>query len=85
MASTKKQEAASKRYYDSNKKYREKKIAKQIAKQKANKPKTNKEHREYYAENEDYRKYKRNYAKEYRKREPIKSKARKDRKALKEK
>lgn len=42
MASTKKQEKASKKYYDSNKKYREKKIAKQIAKQKANKPKTNK-------------------------------------------
>lgn len=85
MASTKKQEKASKKYYDSNKQYREKKIAKQIAKQKANKPKTNKKQREYYKKSEEYRKYKRRYAKEYRKREPIKSRARKDRKALKEK
>ena len=83
MASTLKQEKASKRYYDKNKKYREKKISRQIDKQKANKEETNKYHREYYANNEDYRKYKRKYAKEYRKREPIKSRARKDRKAYK--
>ena len=85
MASTPKQEKASRKYYHSNEKYRKKKIADTQRKQKANKPKYNKEKREYYQENEDYRKYKRKYAKEYRKREPIKSKARKDRKALKEK
>lgn len=83
MASTKKQEKASKKYYDSNKKYREKKIDKQISKQKANREATNKYHREYYANNEEYRKYKINYSREYHKREPIKSRARKDRKALK--
>ena len=83
MASTRNQEKASKKYYDSNKNYREKKIKKQIAKQKANKAETNKYHRDYYAENSQYRKYKRAYSKEYHKREPIKSRARKDRKALK--
>ena len=51
------------------------------AKQKSNRKEYNKDKREYYANNEDYRKYKRRYAKEYRKREPIKSLARKDRKA----
>lgn len=85
MASTKKQEKASKKYYDTHKKYRDKKIAKQVAKQKANKGKTNEYHRDYYAENSSYKAYKRRYAKEYRKREPVKSKARKYRKALKEK
>jgi hypothetical protein len=83
MASTPKQERASKRYYEKNKKYREKKIENQIQKQKANKPETNKYHRDYYADNEDYRKYKRAYAKKYRKENPEKSKARKDRKAYK--
>ena len=83
MASTPKEERASKKYYRKNKTYREKKIQNQIDRQKANKPATNKYHREYYAENEDYRKYKREYAQEYRKREPVKSKARKDRKAYK--
>ena len=83
MASTPTQERTSKRYYEKNKKYREKKIQNQIDKQKANKAETNKYHREYYANNEDYRKYKRKYAKKYRKREPIKSRARKDRKAYK--
>ena len=82
MASTRKQEKASKKYYDSNKNYREKKIQKQISKQKANREATNKYHRDYYAKNEDYRKYKREYSKEYHKREPIKSRSRKDRKAL---
>lgn len=82
MASTKKEERASKKYYDKNKSYRDKKIKKQIAKQKANKAETNKYHRDYYADNEEYRKYKRQYSKEYHKREPIKSRARKDRKAL---
>ena len=52
--------------------------------QKSNKKEYNKDKREYYAENPDYRKYKRKYAEDYRKREPVKSKARKYRKALKE-
>lgn len=85
MASTTKEKNASKKYYQTHKKYREEKIAKQISKQKANKPKTNKEQRDYYAETPEYRKYKKKYAKEYRKKEPVKSKARKYRKALKEK
>ena len=85
MASTTKEKKASKKYYDKNKKYREEKIRKQIAKQKNNKSKTNEYHREYYDENGEYRAYKRKYAREYRKKEPIKSKARKYRKALKEK
>ena len=73
-----------KSYYQRNKKYREKLIAEETAKHKANRPKYAREQREYYADNEAYRKYKRKYAKEYRKRQPIKSKARKDRKAYKE-
>ena len=85
MASTTKEKKASKEYYETHKKYRDEKIKKQVAKQKANKPKTNKEKREYYKDSEDYRKYKRAYAKRYRKEEPVKSKARKYRKALKEK
>lgn len=70
-----------KSYYQKNKKYREALIRKETAKHKANRPKYAKEQREYYQENEDYRKYKKAYAKKYRKKEPIKSKARKDRKA----
>lgn len=85
MASTSKQEKASRKYYATHKKYREEKIDNQIAKQKRNKAKTNEYHRKYYAENEDYRSYKKKYAREYRKANPIKSKARKDRKALREK
>lgn len=85
MASTIKQERASKKYYDSHKAYRDKKIAKQVAKQKANKPEYAKKSREYYKENGEYREYKRRYAKQYRKEEPIKSKARKDRKGVKNK
>lgn len=81
MASTTAQEKASKKYYDTNKKYRKKKIEKETAKHKANRPKYAKEQREYYKESEEYRAYKRKYAKEYRKKEPVKSKARKDRKA----
>ena len=72
---------AQKSYYQKNKKYREALIRKETAKHKANRPKYAKEQREYYQENEDYKKYKRAYAKKYRKKEPIKSKARKDRKA----
>ena len=69
-----------KRYY---RKHKEEIIENVQARQKSNKPQYNKEKREYYKDNEDYRKYKRKYAKEYRKREPIKSRARKDRKAYK--
>ena len=72
---------AQKSYYQKNKKYREALIRKETAKHKANRPKYAKEQREYYAESEEYRKYKKDYAKKYRKKEPIKSKARKDRKA----
>lgn len=75
---------STKSYYQRNKKYREKLIAQETAKHKANRPKYAKEQREYYADSESYRKYKRKYAKEYRKREPVKSRARKDRKAYKE-
>lgn len=84
MASTAKQEKVSKRYYATHKKYREKKIDNQISKQKRNKKETNEYHRKYYAENEDYRKYKRRYSREYKKREPIKSLPRARRKGLKE-
>ena len=80
MASTKKQESASKKYYDSHPSYRKKKIAKQVAKQKANKKETAKKQKEYYHKNEEYREYKKKYARQYRKDEPIKSKAYKDRK-----
>jgi len=72
-----------KSYYQKNKKYREELIRKETAKHKANKPKYAKEQREYYADSEDYRKYKKAYAKKYRKEEPIKSRAKKDRKAYK--
>lgn len=79
MASTIKQERASKKYYDTNKKYRDKKIKKQIEKQKRNKDATADYQRDYYHSNEDYRKYKIAYARKYRRAEPIKSKATKDR------
>ena len=72
---------STKSYYQRNKKYRDKLIAENTAKHKANRPKYAKEQREYYADSERYRKYKRAYAKKYRKEEPIKSRARKDRKA----
>lgn len=84
MASTTKEKKASRDYYRKNKKYREQKIEDVMKSQRANKEKYNASKRKYYADNETYRKYKRNYAKEYRKREPIKSRARKDRKAYKE-
>lgn len=79
---TTKEKQYNKKYYQKHKK----EIIDDVQdRQKSNRPKYNKEKREYYADNEDYRKYKRRYAKKYRKEEPIKSKARKDRKALKEK
>lgn len=76
---------ADKSYYQKHSKYRKKLIAEETAKHKANRPKYAKEQREYYRENEEYREYKKKYAKRYRKKEPIKSRARKDRKALREK
>ena len=72
---------AQKSYYQKNKKYREALIRKETAKHKANRPKYAKEQREYYAENAEYRKYKRAYSKAYKKREPIKSLPRAKRKA----
>ena len=77
---TAKEKSYNKKYY---RKHKEEIIENVQDRQKSNKPKYNKEKREYYKDNEDYRKYKRKYAKEYRKREPIKSRARKDRKAYK--
>ncbi len=77
-----KEKKYNKKYYQKHKK----EIIDDVqSRQKSNKPKYNKEKREYYADNENYRKYKRKYAKKYRKEEPIKSRARKDRKALREK
>lgn len=56
---------ASKKYYDTHPKYREKKKKKQIAKQKAN-PKKYAEidHKRYHTDSE-YRKYRKNYNKKY--------------------
>jgi len=79
---TAKEKSYNKKYYEKHKKEI---ISEVQAKQKSNKKEYNKDKREYYAENADYRKYKRAYAKKYRKLEPVKSKAKKDRKALKEK
>lgn len=76
---TAKEKSYNKKYY---RKHKEEIIDNVQERQKSNRKKYNKEKREYYADNEQYRKYKRQYAKQYRKREPIKSKARKDRKAL---
>ena len=76
---------SSKSYYQKNKKYREELIRKETAKHKANRPKYAKEQRDYYADNEDYRKYKKRYSKEYKKREPIKSLPKDKRKAYKKK
>ena len=66
-----------KSYYQKNKKYREELIEKTAAKHKANKEEYAKKQREYYANNESYRNYKKRYAAKYRKEEPIKSRARK--------
>lgn len=79
MASTTAEKRASRKYYRTNKKYREEKIANETAKHKKNRKKYAEEQREYYANNADYRRYKRRYAREYRKRNPVKSRARKDR------
>ena len=75
--------SSSKSYYQKNAKYRRELIAKETTKHKRNRPKYAKEMREYYNENEEYRKWKRNYAKKYRKENPIKSLPRAKRKAYK--
>ena len=81
MASTSKEKKKAKKYYETHKKYREEKIEDSVAKQKAN-PKEHAEYqRDYYHDNQKYRRYKIAYAREYRKKEKVKSKARKDRKA----
>lgn len=68
---------SSKDYYHKNKKYRDELIAKGTAEHKAHRSEYARKQREYYASNESYRKYKRNYAAAYRKAEPTKSKAKK--------
>ena len=77
---TAKEKAYNKKYYQ---KHKEEIIEKVQDRQKSNRPKYNKEKRDYYADNENYRKWKRAYAKKYRKENPEKAKARKDRKAYK--
>lgn len=79
MASTTAEKRASRKKYATDKRYREKKIAGETAKHKRNRPKYAKEMREYYDDNEKYRKWKRAYAKKYRRENPVKSKPRKDR------
>ncbi len=85
MASTIAEERRSRKYYHSNEKYRKKKIEREVAKHKNNKPKYAKEQREYYKENKEYREYKKRYSREYKKREPIKSLPREKRKGTKKK
>lgn len=68
-----KEKKYNKKYYE---KHKDKLIDKNVSRHKANKPKYAKESREYYEDNAGYRKYKRKYAEEYRKRNPVKSKAR---------
>ncbi len=65
MASTKSEKKASKKYYDTHKAYREKKKAKQIAKQKANPKKYARIDHERYTTDGEYRKYRKNYNKKY--------------------
>ena len=79
---TSNEKSYNKKYYQKHKK---KIIASVQEKQKSNRKEYNKDKREYYADNPSYRSYKKRYAEEYRKKEPVKSKARKYRKALKEK
>jgi len=81
MASTSKEKKKAREYYKTHKKYREEKIKDSIDEQKKNPEEHAKYQRKYYHKNQDYRSYKIKYAKDYRKREKVKSKARKDRKA----
>ena len=83
MATTAKQDKASREYYAKNKAYRRKKIEQAQKNQKANKEEYNKTKREYYAKNPSYRRYKREYAARYRKENPVKSRAKKYRAKVK--
>lgn len=83
MATTAKQDKASRKYYATHKAYRKKKIEQTQRKQKSNKEEYNKSKREYYAKNPSYRKYKIAYAARYRKENPIKSRAKKYRARVK--
>ena len=75
MATTKSQEKASKKYYDTHPKYRKKVNESKVEDERKHPSKYAKKSKEYYHSNEEYKKYKKNYAKTYRKREPEKSKA----------
>lgn len=83
MATTAKQDRASREYYAKHKAYRKKKIRQVQENQKSNKEEYNKSKREYYAKNPGYRKYKIAYAARYRKENPIKSRAKKYRARVK--
>ena len=81
MASTTKEKKQARQYYRTHKKYREEKIKDSTTEQKRNPKKHAEYQREYYHKNQSYRDWKIDYAREYRKKEKVKSKARKDRKA----
>ena len=66
--STEKEKQRAKRYYETHPKARQRKIDKQIAKQKANPKKYAKIQRERYREDKEYRDQKIEYAKRYQKR-----------------
>lgn len=83
MATTAKQDKASRRYYATHKAYRKKKIEQAQKSQQSNKEEYNKSKREYYKKNSSYRKYKIAYAARYRKENPIKSRAKKYRARVK--
>ena len=67
MPSTSKEKKASKKHYDTDAKYRAKKIKDEADKHKANRPKYNKLAREYYKKNKAYREYKKKYSRDYKK------------------
>lgn len=83
MATTAKQDKASRQYYAKNKAYRKRKIEQAKQNQQSNREEYNKTKREYYAKNAGYRKYKIAYAAQYRKENPIKSRAKKYRSRVK--
>lgn len=63
---TAKKKAYNKKYYRTHPKKRQEMIDKQIAKQKANPEKYARKSREYYHKDKDYREYKIDYARDYR-------------------
>ena len=83
MASTAKEKKKSREYYRTHKKYREEKIKDSVDEQKRNPDEHAEYQKKYYHKNQEYRAYKIDYARKYRKREKVKSRARKDRKAYK--